>query len=81
MTAIADLREGQTRLTGRVDALQASVDEQRLRIQKVMVDREADVAREAVVARATAGAFQDLINESTAGRGGKRCGQERSGLF
>ena len=69
MAAIADLREGQTRLSGRVDALQTSVEAQRLSIQKVLADREADVAREAAVARATAGAFRDWVN-SAHGEGG-----------
>ena len=69
MAAIADLREGQTRLSGRVDALQTSVEAQRLSIQKVQADREADVAREAAVARATAGAFRDWVN-SAHGEGG-----------
>jgi hypothetical protein len=80
MAAIANLRDGQTRLTGRVDALQMSVEEQRLRIQKVVADREADVAREAVVARATAGAFQDWINASTVERGRQlvRVGEKRT---
>ncbi len=79
MAAIADLREGQTRLSGRVDALQTSVEVQRLSIQKVLADREADVAREAVVARATAGALRDLVNAANGegGWSGARAGEKR----
>ena len=82
ISAVADLRSGQERLTGRINGIQTQLDGQGANIQRLLAAREADAAREAVIGRAAAGALNDWLSGELPARGRSQAmhGDKRSSV-